>query len=60
MTLKSFALVILLALPILLYSQDTLSLYNVNGFSYAGGYGIPDLNNSGMKLVEGPSAMSIL
>lgn len=55
MTLKNYTLVILLVLPISLFSQNNLSLYNVNGWNYTGAYGYPDLPNIGMIIEEGPS-----
>jgi hypothetical protein len=48
--LKSFILVILLALPI--YPQG-MSQHNVIGFDYKGAFGYPDLPNIGMIVEEG-------
>ena len=46
--------VILLVLPILSFPQENyLSLYNVNGWSYAGAWGTTDMQNTGMRIEEG-------
>lgn len=45
--------IILMLLPISLFSQ--YSMYNVNGWSYGGAWGITDTVNTGMMIEEGPT-----
>lgn len=52
---KIFVLVILTVLPISLYSQNPLSLYDINGWSYVGAWGVTDMENTGMRIEEGLS-----